>query len=87
MLVTIRGRLHQWSGLLWERAVTQKVSDETLLLDRVLPPAPVASERRSLAEAAGSAYRRVRERLTPDRSAPAGARTAAGPGWSVSPRG
>jgi hypothetical protein len=87
MLVTIRGRLHQWSGLLWERAVTQKVSDETLLLDRVLPPSPVASERRSLAEAAGSAYRRVTERLNPDRSARPRAPAATSPGWSVSPRG
>jgi hypothetical protein len=44
VLLTVRGRLDQWSQLLWNRAVAQKVVDVTLTLDSVLPPAP--SERR-----------------------------------------
>jgi len=38
VLMTVRTRLHQWSELLWNRAVVNKVSDETLVLDSVLPP-------------------------------------------------
>src|SRR5436190_5705895 len=37
VLVTVRTRLHQWSERLWNRAVINKVSDETLVLDAVLP--------------------------------------------------
>ena len=39
VLLTARGRLDQWSHLLWTRAVEQKVVDVTLTLDTVLPPA------------------------------------------------
>jgi hypothetical protein len=39
VLLTVRGRLDQWSQLLWHRAVVQKVVDSTLTLDDVLPPA------------------------------------------------
>jgi hypothetical protein len=44
VLLTVRGRLDQWSHLLWNRAVVHKVVDETLTLDAVLPPP--APERR-----------------------------------------
>jgi hypothetical protein len=44
VLLTVRGRLDQWSELLWNRAVAQKVVDVTLTVDAVLPPA--VSERR-----------------------------------------
>jgi hypothetical protein len=45
VLLTVRGRLDQWSELLWNRAVAQKVVDVTLTLDAVLPRAP--GERRA----------------------------------------
>ena len=41
MLATVRSRLRQWSELLWDRAVMEKVSDNTLVLNEVLPE-PVA---------------------------------------------
>jgi hypothetical protein len=44
VLLTVRGRLDQWSHLLWNRAVVHKVVDATLTLDAVLPPP--AGERR-----------------------------------------
>jgi hypothetical protein len=44
VLLTVRGRLDQWSQLLWNRALAQKVVDNTLTLDSVIPPAP--SQRR-----------------------------------------
>ena len=37
MLATVRSRLRQWSELLWDRAVMEKVSDKTLVLNEVLP--------------------------------------------------
>jgi hypothetical protein len=40
VLLTVRGRLDQWSQLLWNRAVAQKVVDVTLSLNSVLPPVP-----------------------------------------------
>lgn len=40
VLFTVRGRLDQWSQLLWDRAVAQKVFDVTMTLDTVLPPTP-----------------------------------------------
>ena len=41
MLATVRSRLRRWSELLWDRAVVQKVSDKTLVLNEVLPePVP-----------------------------------------------
>ena len=57
MAMTVRARVHQWSELLWDRAVANKVSDETLALDSVLPPP--ATEPRSLASVAKD----VKERL------------------------
>ena len=59
MLLTVRTRLHQWSGLLWDRAVVNKVSDETLLLDSVLPPP--AKRSRSVVAAAAELGRKVRQ--------------------------
>jgi hypothetical protein len=44
VLLTVRGRLDQWSELLWNRALAQKVVEATLTLDIVLPPP--ARERR-----------------------------------------
>jgi hypothetical protein len=41
VLFTVRGRLDQWSALLWNRAVAQKVVDQTLTLDSVIPAAAV----------------------------------------------
>lgn len=38
ILLTVRGRLDQWSQLLWNRALAQKVVEATLTLDGVLPP-------------------------------------------------
>jgi hypothetical protein len=63
VLVTVRTRIHQWSELLWERAVAGKVSDQTLVLDEVFPP-PVREDRR-FAALASSARDGVREKLTP----------------------
>jgi hypothetical protein len=40
VLFAVRGRLDQWSQLLWNRALAQKVVDNTLTLDSVIPPAP-----------------------------------------------
>ena len=41
MLAAVRSRLTLWSGLLWDRAVAQKVSEKTLVLDDVFtPPTP-----------------------------------------------
>jgi hypothetical protein len=58
VLLTVRGRLDQWSQLLWHRAVVQKVVDSTLTLDEVLPaPAPARRRRR-----AAGAMGRVRPR-------------------------
>lgn len=39
VLLTIRGRIDEWSQLLWDRAVAQKVADATMTLHHVLPPA------------------------------------------------
>ena len=44
VLLTVRGRLDQWSRLLWDRALAQKVVEATLTLDDVLPP-PVRERR------------------------------------------
>jgi hypothetical protein len=38
VLLTVRGRLDQWSELLWNRAIAQRVVEATLTLDIVLPP-------------------------------------------------
>jgi hypothetical protein len=35
--LTLRTRLHQWSELLWNRALAKKVTDVTLTLDEVFP--------------------------------------------------
>ena len=40
VLLTVRGRLEQWSRLLWDRALAQRVVEATLTLDAVLPPPP-----------------------------------------------
>src|SRR5215213_6883395 len=40
VLLSVRGRLDQWSRLLWDRALAQKIVEVTLTLDSVLPPPP-----------------------------------------------
>jgi hypothetical protein len=57
VLLTLRGRLDQWSRLLWERALAQSVVDATLTLDSVLPPP--ARERRLRVPAPRERLRRV----------------------------
>jgi hypothetical protein len=42
VLLSVRGRLDQWSRLLWDRALAQKIVEVTLTLDAVLPPPPRA---------------------------------------------
>ena len=37
LLLTVRGRLDQWSHLLWNRALAQRIVEATLTLDDVLP--------------------------------------------------
>ena len=57
MLATVRSRLRQWSELLWDRAVMEKVSDKTLVLNEVLPE-PVADSHR-----VASVSRAVKEKI------------------------
>jgi hypothetical protein len=57
VLLTVRGRLDQWSKLLWERALALKIVEATLSLDSVLPPA--ARERRLRAPVPHERLRRV----------------------------
>ena len=73
VLLTVRGRVDQWSELLWNRALAQKVVEATLTLDVVLPP-PVRERRIGAAvpERVGRRFRR-----------PAAARPAAGALMSV----
>lgn len=59
VLLAIRGRLHQWSELLWNGAVAQKVTDVTLTLDDVLAPAD--PRQKVIADAARGFGRRVKE--------------------------
>jgi hypothetical protein len=61
VLVTVRSRLHQWSALLWDRAVVNKVSDETLVLDAVLPPP--ATKHCAVAGMAAEVGRRTKQTL------------------------
>lgn len=61
--VTVRSRLHQWSELLWERALAKKVRDRTLVLDSVLDPPPAT--RRWFARMAAGIGKRMRESVTP----------------------
>jgi hypothetical protein len=68
LLATVRTRTHQWSELLWNRAVAKKVSEVTLKLDAVLPVP--AYERQSLRQAlraprAPTATTATRRRGTP----------------------
>jgi hypothetical protein len=60
VLLTVRGRLDQWSELLWNRALAQKVVEATLTLDAVLP-AP-ARERRIGAAVPERVGQRIRRR-------------------------
>ena len=59
VLLTVRGRLDQWSRLLWDRALAQKVVEATLTLDDVLP----ARERRLGAGVPERVRGRVKGRL------------------------
>jgi len=59
MAATLRSRLHGWSALLWDRAVAQKVSEKTLVLEEVLTePVPdrgrIASASRAVKGKVGS---------------------------------
>jgi hypothetical protein len=60
VLLTVRGRLDQWSELLWNRALAQKVVEATLTLDVVLPPP--GRERRLGAAVPERVGRRIRRR-------------------------
>lgn len=59
VLLAVRGRLHQWSELLWNGAVAQKVTDVTLTLDDVLAPAD--PPQKAIVAAAGRFGNRVKE--------------------------
>jgi hypothetical protein len=58
VLFTVRGRLDQWSQLLWDRAVAQRVYHETLTLGEVLPALP--APRGAPARRASALARRLR---------------------------
>jgi hypothetical protein len=60
VLLSVRGRLDQWSRLLWDRALAQKIVDATLTLDAVLPPPP---RRRSLGVPVPARVTRVSRRV------------------------
>jgi hypothetical protein len=60
VLLTVRGRLDQWSQLLWNRALAQRVVEATLTLDVVLPPP--GRERRIGAAVPERVGRRIRRR-------------------------
>ena len=62
MLLTVRTRAKQWSELLWNRAVAERVGAETLVLDDVLP-AP-AAEAGSLAAIGARLRHGVRKSIT-----------------------
>jgi hypothetical protein len=57
VLLTVRGRVDQWSSLLWERALAMKIVEATLVLDSVLPP--TARERRIAVAVPRERLRRV----------------------------
>jgi hypothetical protein len=38
LVLTVRTRLHEWSDLLWQRAVVSEVARATLMVERVFPP-------------------------------------------------
>jgi hypothetical protein len=52
VLLTVRTRAHDWSALLWDQALAQKVSAVTLAIDEVLPQ-PVEHRRPLAGMAAG----------------------------------
>jgi hypothetical protein len=54
VLLTVRGRLDQWSRLLWDRALAQRVVEATLTLDSVLPPQRTSRWRRISTVKSGS---------------------------------
>ena len=58
--VTIRTRLHQWSELVWNRALAARITAATLFLDDVLDPAK-AAEKNPIVEAASRVRGRVQE--------------------------
>ena len=57
LLLTVRGRVDQWSKLVWERALAMRIVDVTLTLDTVLPPP--ARERRIAVTVPRERLRRV----------------------------
>ena len=63
VLLTVRGRVDQWSSLLWERALAMKIVEATLVLDSVLPPP--ARERRIAVAMPRERLRRVARLAVP----------------------
>jgi hypothetical protein len=45
LLLTLRGRIDQWSRLLWDRALATRIVAATLTLDSVFPPPPRRARR------------------------------------------
>jgi hypothetical protein len=62
VLLTVRTQLHRWTELLWNRALAKKVSDETLVLDSVLPRP--AAQRPSFASEVVAVVEGLRGRIT-----------------------
>ncbi len=66
VLLTVRGRFDQWSEVLWNRALAQRVVEATLTLDGVLPPP--AREQRIRAAVPQRVKRRAAARPQPAHS-------------------
>jgi hypothetical protein len=71
LVLTVRGRIHEWADLLWHRAVVIEVSKATLTLEQVFRGPPVR-ERSRIVAATARAAGRVRASATPARAAPEG---------------
>ena len=68
LVLTVRTRLHEWAELLWDRAVVGEVAKATLTLEQVFC-AHTAREHSGIAAATVHAARRLRESVTPPRTA------------------
>ena len=62
VLLTVRTRTHQWSELLWNQAMIEKVGEQTLMLEAVFPLR--RCEPRSLREAVRGIAREAKDRFT-----------------------
>lgn len=67
VLLTVRTRTQQWSELLWNQALIEKVGEQTMMLDSVFPPP--RTEPRSLADVARALRKHAKGRTAP-RSSP-----------------